>query len=312
MSYTKIRTFISVLDRFKNRVRQLVDVNEKEAREINRYLDEDEKRVYEGPDAPDGVFSVTTILDEKDSDNYGLNQWKKNNNGVGDNANWEHILDYKTNRGTLAHYAAMNRFDHAFNHGDSMWTEDERSSQHAIDDRMNDDDYKYSILKDKGFVNDREGYEIVKNNEGGVDLQQVLSDDLDYVQEEFDKICRQQGIKASTVEEVEAMFALPENEESGHKGFGGQADLIYTDPNTGEHVVADIKTSKRIYTKHRHQIAAYARAAKEDPNLNGDYIDRCEIIRINPDNRESEVYELEDHEEYWEDFAELTRKAHES
>jgi len=307
----QINRFTSFVNSFKNKLRKLTNVDEQDAKEIKRHLDEDDKRVYQGGDAQDGVYSVTTILDEQDTpgkDN-GIKYWKKANDGEGDNADWEHLLNYKTNRGTLAHFAAFNRFDHKYNHGDSMWTEDERESQAEIDARVNDDEYIYSVMKDKGFVNDWEGYLLLKGNED-IDLQDMLTQDLNYVQEEFDKICRDKGIKAGTVEEVEAMFALPPNADSEHEGFGGQADMLYQDPETGEHVVADLKTSKRIYDKHKYQIAAYRQAAMEDPTLNGDYIDRCEIIRINPDNEETEVYEVEDPEEYWEEFAELTRKAH--
>jgi len=44
--------------------------------------------------------------------------------------------------------------------------------------------------------------------------------------------------------------------------------------------------------------------------MNGDYIDRAEIWRFNPDNKEKEVYEIDDHKEYWDDFAELTAEAY--
>jgi len=306
---TKIGRFISLLNSFKNTFKKISNVNQDDAEKIQRFLNEDEDRVYKGGQAPEGVYSVTTILDKDEGDEKGgLYYWKQNNDGTGDNADWEDILHYKTNRGTLAHYAAFNRFDHKFNHGDSMWTEDERSSQHAIDDKQGGHNYLYSVLKDKGYVESREGYRILRNNED-VKLQDLLTQDLNFVQEEFDKICRDKGIKASTIEEVEAMFARPENDE--HGGFGGQADLLYKDPETGEHVVADLKTSKQIYQKHKHQIAAYAQAAKEDPTLNGEYIDRCEIIRINPEAEESEVYELEDFEDYWDEFAEMTGTAYE-
>lgn len=306
--YQQLNRLTSFVESFKNKFFKLTNVDEHDAKEIKRHLDEDDKRVYEGGEAPDGVYSVTTILDEQDTpgkDN-GIKYWKKANDGEGDNADWRHLLHYKTNRGTLAHYAAFNRFDHAFNHGDTMWTEDERESQAEIDERVNDDEYMYSVLKDKDYVSDWEGYLLLKENED-IDLQDILTQDIEYVQKEFDKLCREKGIKASNVEEVEAMFALPPGTD--HEGFGGQADMLYTDPVTGEHVVADLKTSKQVYDKHKYQIAAYRQAAMEDPTLNGDYIDRCEIIRINPENEEVQVYELDDPEEYWDEFAELTRTA---
>ena len=302
-----INRFISFLNQFKNRVEKLCNMDDREAEKIKRWLDEDGDRVYKDPEQDVEVYSVTTILDRQDTpgkDN-GLKYWKKANDGEGDNPDWRHLLNYKTNRGTLAHYAAFNRFDHRFQHGDTMWTEDERESQKEIDSLQGDDDFLYSIVADKGWVSDREGYRILKNNED-ITLQDVLTEDLNFVQQEFDRICRDRNIKASTVEEVEAMFALPPTEE--HNGYGGQADLLYTDPETGEHVVADLKTSKRVYDKHKYQIAAYKQAAEEHPDLNGDSIDRGEIIRIHPDTEETEVYEIEDFEKYWNEFAELTQR----
>lgn len=283
-------------------------VQEQDAEAIKRYLDDEDNRIYEKP-GQEGVYSVTTILDKKNDDGKenALKYWRKNNNGQGDNADWEDLLHYKTNRGTLAHYAAFNRFDHAFEHGDSMWTEDEAESQAEIDSKHGDQDYLYSVMNDKDWINSREAFDDYREREDTT-IQDVLTQDIRYVQEEFDKICREKNIKASNVVEVEAMFARPPNAE--HEGFGGQADLMYIDEETGEHVVADLKTSKRIYDKHKIQAAAYGQAAKEDPELNGDYIDRCEIIRICPDTKESEVYVVDNHRELWDEFAELTRKTY--
>ena len=314
----KIHNFISFLDRFKNTAQKLITMNQRDAEKIQRWLDEDGKRIYENQGTGDQAYSVTTILDgpkteekpvseKTQAEMTGIDYWKKNNDGIGDNADWEDILHYKTNRGTLAHYRAFNRFDHAFMEADSMWTEDEQSSLDNIQDKKDNDNYIYSIVKDKDFVNDRDAYEILKENED-YDLNDIMKNDLEYVEEEFDKICRDKHIKASNVEQVEAMFVMPGNDE--HAGFGGQADLLYKDPNTGDHVVADLKTSKRIYDKHKQQIAAYAYAAEKHPKLNGHTVDRGEIIRINPDSKETEVYTVEQDEleQYWEEFADKTFK----
>lgn len=299
-----------MIDHLIRKARQLRNVDEQEAAQIKRELDEDGDRVYTDPDTPEGVYSVTTILEKGQEDEEGktgLDYWKENNDGRGDNADWHDILHYKTNRGTLAHYAALNRFDHAYQQGDSMWTEDERESQDEINEKDGDNEYLYSIFKDKGWVESKEAFKKYLDREDG-SLQDVLTQDLNWIQEEFDKICRDKNIKASNVEEVEAMFARPASKE--HAGFGGQADLMYTDPETGEHVVADLKTSKRVYQKHKYQAAAYAQAAMESPDLNGDYVDRVEIIRMNPENEETEVYEIEDFKDYWGEFAHMTRKAY--
>ena len=278
--------------------------------DINRFLDDDEKRRYtKDPDVE--VFSVTTILDEKDGgeEPEGIKRWKQKNNGVGDAAFWKHILEYKQNRGTFAHYAALEQLEEHHPHSDELWSGDEESSLNAVMDRVGDDEFMYSIMKDRGWVESQDAFEDYRDMEDN-DLSDVFYQDIDYFKEGFAEIMLDKAVTPDHVESVEHMFALPENEESGHKGFGGQADMIYEDPATGEHVVVDLKTSKSIYDKHKYQVAAYAQAAMESPDMNGDYIDRAEVWRINPDNKEKEVYELEDHTEYWDEFAALTAEAY--
>ncbi len=276
---------------------------------VERYLDGDDKRHYEA-DPDIDVFSVTTILDEKDDgEQYWLENWKENNDGEGDNAYWKHILEYKQNRGTMAHYTALNQLEEHYPHGDRLWSDDEASSLNSIMDRVGDDGFMYSIMKDRGWVANQEAYNAYLESEDK-ELDDIFYHDLDYFKEGFAEIMLDKGVTPEHVESVEHMFALPENPESGHKGFGGQADMIYEDPATGEHVVVDLKTSKNIYDKHKYQVAAYAQAAMESPDMNGDYIDRAEIWRINPDKKEKEIFELGDHTEYWEEFAALTAEAY--
>jgi len=273
---------------------------------IKRYLDGDDKRHYEKDDLD--VYSVTTILDgEHEDDPPWIENWKANNDGTGDNADWRHILEYKKNRGTLAHYAALSQLEQHHPHSEKLWSGDEESSLNQIMDRADDEDFLYSVLKDRGMIESRDAYEPIKDE---IDVTDLLYDDLEFFKNSFAETMLDKGVTPEDVESVEHMFALPENVDAGHAGYGGQADMIYEDPYNGEHVVVDLKTSKQVYDKHKKQAAAYSHAAMESPDMNGDYIDRCEIIRINPDNEETEVYEVEDPEEYWEEFAELTRKAH--
>ena len=277
---------------------------------IDRYLDGKEKRHYtKDPDV--NVYSVTTILDEKNNgeEPYGIRKWKENNNGVGDAAFWKHILEYKQNRGTFAHYAALEQLEDMHPHGDELWSEDESSSLGSVMDRVGDDEFLYSIMKDRDWVSSQDAFEDYQSNENA-GLDDIFYQDIDYFKDGFAEVMLDKGVTPEHVESVEHMFALPENEESGHKGFGGQADMIYEDPATGEHVVVDLKTSKSIYDKHKYQVAAYAQAAMESPDMNGDYIDRAEVWRINPDKKEKEIFELEDHTEYWEEFAALTAEAY--
>lgn len=278
--------------------------------DVERYLDSEEKRHYtRGSDI--NVLSVTTILDEKNNgeEPYGIKKWKENNDGRGDNADWRDILEYKQNRGTLAHYAALSDLEEHHPHGDRLWSSDEESSLDEVMERAYDTGFMYSVMKDRGWVEDQKAYrEYLQREDTTVD--DILYNDLEFFKDGFSDIMGEKGVGEGNIEAVEHMFALPENEESGHKGFGGQADMIYEDPETGEHVVVDLKTSKQIYQKHKYQVAAYAQAAMESPEMNGDYIDRAEVWRIHPDSEDVEVFELEEHKEYWEEFADLTREAY--
>jgi len=276
--------------------------------EIRRYLDDKEKRHYEQDDT--NVYSVTTILEEEHDEEPGyITGWKRNNNGQGDNADWRHILEYKQNRGTMAHHAALSQLEQHHPHADELWSEDEEQSLNAIMDRVGDQDFEYSILKDRDWVETQEAYQTYKEQEDN-DLFDIYQQDIDFFTDSFAETMLNKGVTPEDVESVEHMFALPENPESGHKGYGGQADMIYEDPYNGDHVVVDLKTSKDIYDEHKKQAAAYAHAAKESPDMNGDYIDRAEIWRFNPDQEEKKIYELDDHTEYWDEFAELTEEAY--
>jgi len=274
--------------------------------EIRRYLDDKEKRHYEQDDT--NVYSVTTILEEEHDEEPGyITGWKRNNNGQGDNADWRHILEYKQNRGTMAHYAALSQLEEHHPHDEKLWSGDEEQSLDKVMERTGDKEFLYSILKDRGMVESRDAYEPIKDE---IELTDLFYNDLEYFKDSFAETMLNKGVTPEDVESVEHMFALPENPEAGHKGYGGQADMIYEDPYNGDHVVVDLKTSKDIYDEHKKQAAAYAHAAKESPDMNGDYIDRAEIWRFNPDQEEKEIYELDDHTEYWDEFAELTEEAY--
>jgi len=272
--------------------------------EIRRFLDAEERRHYEKDDVE--VYSVTTILSD-DEEPYYIQQWKENNDGRGDNADWQHILEYKQNRGTLAHYAALSQLEDKHPHDDQLWSGDERQSLNQIMDRVGDDEFLYSVLKDRGMIESRHAFEPVKDE---IDLTDILYDDLGYFKDQFADTMLSKGVTPEDVMSVEHMFALPENEEAGHAGYGGQADMIYEDPETGEHVVVDLKTSKDVYDKHKKQLSAYSQAAMESPEMNGDYIDRAEVWRFFPDEEESEIYVMDDYKKYWDDFAELSNEAY--
>jgi len=273
--------------------------------DVERYLDDDDNRVYEREPGVE-VFSVTTILSNTTEEPDAIDYWREANDGRHDNADWRDIIEYKRNRGTFAHYAALSNLEEFHPHGE-MWSDDESSSLNEVLDREDNFSFVYSIFNDRDEVETMDEFA-----DGWVEddysLEELFYDDVGYFEDTFKKILLDRGITPEHVDSVEHMFALPEGDE--HEGFGGQADLLYTDPETGEHVVADLKTSSGIYDEHRHQVAAYAQAALESPEMNGDYVDRAEVWRIDPDAREKEIIEVNDFKEYWEDFAAMTREAY--
>ena len=298
----------TILNRVKKRVAEPLHVAAKpepgnEIEEIRRYLDQEDRRHYKKGN--DDVYSVTTVLDELDEGKEAIEWWKKHNDGEGDNPFWEHILEYKQDRGTLAHHAAMADHYEALNHGEQLWSEDETESLYRVMDKAGDPSFLYSILADRAWVSDQEGFEILTENEE-IDLSDVLMEDLDYFTQEYDRITGELGINENTLEAVEEMFVVPPNHE--HDGYGGQADLVYRDPMTGEAVVADLKTSSAVRDKHKYQASAYAKAVEKTDNLPIDDVARAEIIRIYPDEEETEVYTVDDPEQHWEKFAETTKK----
>lgn len=269
---------------------------------VDRYLDGDGDRHY--TDKGDDVYSVTTILSKSSGKNFGLEKWREQNDGEGDNADWNHLLAYKQNFGTLAHNAVLAPLEYP---GDpeQAWTDDESSSMQEMDALAESNDVMYSLFKDRGWVSSREAFGTYLDNQSQR-LKDVFYKDMDYVKNEFEQIKEEKGINPDTVTGVEEMFVIPK-ELPLHKGFGGQVDLLYKDPETGEHVVADLKTSKRVRKKHKLQVAAYGYAASNHPDLNGEKIDRCEIIRISPEQEEAEVYEVDDWESYYRDFEDKAR-----
>lgn len=302
--------------------------------EITRYQDDDGKRHY----VSNGVdcLSVTTVLGELDESKKGLDWWKRQNNGKGDNADWRHLFWYKTYRGTLCHYQALVKFNDVFD-GDTMWGEGEAEAMQELmaadkNERQYDgddgtavlstpEDVKYSVLKDHGYVRDWYDYH---NKYESHTLMDIHREDVAYFVDAFDEICEKLGITEESVIRVE-QFML--NDEVG---YGGQCDLLYEDPD-GKVVVADLKTSSGLRQKHRLQSVAYAKAVEQDDTIDVDEVDRVEVIRIHPDTETWEVhsheaptehhtteywykdkygeFEYDSNEEMWEIFKELSERA---
>lgn len=295
---------------------------------IDRYKDTDGKRHYvlDGVD----VLSVTTILNDLEEDTTGLDIWKKINNGYGDNADWEHLFWYKTYRGTLCHYQALVIFEEMFDSEDIMWGDGEMEALSMLTTGPNDDTFEdashnkrdivYSILKDQNKVTDRDDFHHRFYNRS---LIQVARDDQKWFVDTFKEVCEKLGINEDTVISVEK-FMIHE------LGYGGQCDLVYKCPHTGDVVVADLKTSSSLRQKHVLQAVAYSKAVEES-DLPVDTVDRVEVIRLHPDSETWEVHshvkatenhttdgwfkdkygnwEYQSLEEMWDTFCKLTEEA---
>jgi len=71
---------------------------------------------------------------------------------------------------------------------------------------------------------------------------------------------------------------------------GGQTDLCYKCPRTGEYVVVDLKTSSGLRQKHLLQTHAYGMLIENEDSLPVDEIGRYEVWRFSPEYREPVVH----------------------
>lgn len=207
--------------------------------------------------------SVTSCIDQKPEPE-GLKYWKEKNDGTDGNPRWQDILSYKADRGTLIHYELLNEF---FD-GD-MYGENEESAEESL-----------------------------KNTEGNnlfEDEWSSYQEDLSFARNAWAAIKSERTIDAANVIRVECFVT------NTNIGYAGQFDLLYIDPD-GNLVLSDLKTSKRIYDKHKMQLVAYEHALNLD-------IDTLEVLRIHPDSKSYEISHddewFEDREHYWDEFCEL-------
>lgn len=260
-----------------------------------------------------GLPSVTSVLSLRDEDTAALERWRETNDGIGDHADWRHLLWYTQNRGTLAHYAALNPLA-----GGELWSDDEEGSAWELLNRGDDYvsgepalDVLYSLLKDEHEVTGKLDFAMERPQAGlGRGLQWAIParcrEDIRLFLDRWDDICSVLGITPESVIDVE-QYLFDEQ-----VGYAGQVDLIYR-ARDGATVCADLKTSAGIYDKHKFQSAAYAAAHPET-------IDRLEVIRIKPRRswdvhttpawRDTTEYHTSDywrqsHDELWSEFKDL-------
>lgn len=267
--------------------------------ELSRYIDENGRRHYQ-LDGRD-VLSVTTILDEMGTPEE-LTDWRERNDGEGDNANHEHLVWYKANRGTLLHYEALSMFEEA--HDDpELFSEDEAQSQEELFDTHSPTKV-YSVLKDKGMVDT----EVEKSDLAEeIKLEDIYEEDKKVFLNAFRTIAASNNINSENVMEIEKMFI---SEPEDGIAYGGQIDLVYR--NDDKLIVADLKTSSGVRDKHLLQGAAYAYAVSDLEDL--DNLPTVQIIRIHPDSGGWSLAELDgkELEDKWEEFKDLARSAYDA
>jgi len=222
---------------------------------LERYTFDDDGRVY----TDHGELwlpSVSTVLEVRDKPPALRNYLKRTSQSEQDEKTF-----YTQNRGTLIHYDLLSQLVE-----EEFWSDDEQNSEDCL----------------KG-LKDHEGTGLT----GGQETWERYKEDREWAREAWDLIRDVYGINPESTLNV---VLLVKNTEVG---YAGQFDLLYEDD--GDVVLADIKTSKRVYDKHLIQLTAYAYAV----NIT---VDRMEVIRINPD---SETWEISRSDEWIEDREDL-------
>lgn len=141
--------------------------------------------------------------------------------------------------------------------------------------------------EDIGGHNEEEAEEELKKGTEYGSWQEYRAD-LFWAVDAFEQIKAEYGITHDSVLDVECFV------QNTDVGYAGQFDLLYVDKE-GDVVLADLKTSKSVYDKHKLQLSAYKHAVNID-------IDKCQVIRLHPD---SETWEVSSSDEWFEDLDEL-------
>lgn len=208
------------------------------------FRDGTEGRVYVADDG--SVYpSVSTVVGARDGDTTGLDRWKATHDGSAGAADWRDLLTFKAAVGTLAHHAVLDP------HADrDLWGAEESAAEESLAALGT---FAYPV--DDG----------------------VAERDAVAFGEEAVAWCRENADAALSdlvgVVDVER-FLIDED-----RGYAGQVDLVYeTDLPGCALAVCDLKTSKRVYHKHRLQAEAYAAALDESTDV-------LKIARLDPYRR---------------------------
>lgn len=283
--------------------------------EVRLYWDNDES----GPQLP----SVTTILETRDDDKSNIHRWQDENDGVGDNADYRHLLWYSQQRGTLCHWYALKTL-----YPSLEWTPDEARAIYEIGNvnSLNDpikyplvhdataEDVLYSVYRNQDRVRTHGDFIDRYGDDPECDFENAVKEqyerDRDFFVEAFERVCSKLDITHDNTISVEQYLLDYEY------NYGGQVDLVYRDGD--DVVVADLKTSSGCYTKHKLQGAAYAKAIERDDDIDAQTVDRLEVIRIDPDTGQYAVhtndvthgchvadYWNRSYDDLWNEFADL-------
>lgn len=228
---------------------------------------------------------VTSIINLMEQDTTGLEIWRGRNDGEGDNADWEHLFWYARQRGTLSHYEALNPLADR-----ELWGHEESQSMKNViagpeEDTFDDASHCLKDITYSVMANHYYDYPSVRTQyEEHKDLFDVYEDDVEYFTDNFEWVKDELGITEDSVIAVEQYVIHEEY------GYGGQADLVYEDPD-GKVVLADLKTSSGLRQGNLLQGAAYKRALEDTEILpEVEEVHREEVIRINADKHDVEVH----------------------
>lgn len=224
--------------------------------QLDRYtFDDDDGRIY--TDHGDlWLPSVSTVLDVREKPPALKRYIRRNSQEERD----QHTF-YTQNRGTLIHYEMLSQLVE-----EEFWSDDEQNSEDCLKGKR--------IHEGTGITGDYETWQQYKTDrDWALDAWDLMRDVFDINQE-------------NTLD-VE-LFVM--NQEVG---YAGQFDLLYADGT--DVVLADVKTSKRVYDKHLIQLSAYSEAIDIT-------VDRMEVLRVNPD---AETWVISRSDEWVEDRSEL-------
>jgi len=285
-------------------------------------------RLYQRGDAE--LASVTTILKTRDDDKSNLYDWQDRNNGEGDAANHKHLFWYSRQVGTLAHWYALTELDPNLewspDEARSEWAlynvqnlNDSDTVHRFSDERLGHDvtvdgakheevhdagprEVLYSVLrgdKNKGggtvssWGEFYDKYPPYRTHEFYAEkLAERAAQDIAFFVDAQKRLWRKLGLIEDGAVQTERILAVEKYLFNEEYGYAGQVDLVYED-DSGNVVVADLKSSSGCYDKHQIQGAAYGKAIELDDDL-PDTVDRLEVHRAHPRTGEMAVHTHKD------------------